>query len=230
MPVANEVDVIEGVLAEWLEKVVRHLPAGSELVLDDASSDGTEIILARLARQHAPLRVLFQAHKDGFFKSAMRLYRAARCPLVFFTDSDGQYVPDEFWKLVPHISKHDIVHGYKVARQDPFYRCLASGVFNSAYRWMFASSYQDINSAFRLLHRRVLDRLLPKISHMPTLLNAELLIRAEQEGFTIRQVGVRHRPRRYGKSRGLPPGRFVKESCLAFRGLVQVKKEYGRAA
>src|SRR2546428_10121828 len=92
MPVCNEAALIEGVVREWEADVFRHLPAGSELVFDDGESrDGT---LARLEALRADLpfvRILY-SQRDGFAASARRLHSEARCPLVFFTDSDGQYV------------------------------------------------------------------------------------------------------------------------------------------
>ena len=93
MPVSNEADVIEEVVEEWVRDVVSHLPRGSEFLFDEAASnDGTREILQRLIIKYPFINVEYQDKKDGFAKAARRLYGRAKCPWVFFTDSDGQYV------------------------------------------------------------------------------------------------------------------------------------------
>jgi dolichol-phosphate mannosyltransferase len=227
MPVCNEADIIESVIEEWVSDVFAHLPAGSELVFDEAAStDGTREILARMTEKYPFIRVTYNERKDGFANAARRLYRAAQCPLVFFTDSDGQYVASEFWKLTPHIAEFSLVHGAKIGRQDTFFRKAASALFNHIARFVFDIHYSDINSAFRLMTRELVQHLLPETNRMPTLLNAEMLVRAELENYSIKQVRVVHRQRRFGVSRGLPPFRFLSESYAAYRGLLKLKLDF----
>lgn len=112
MPVCDEADVILDVIDEWARDVFAHLPAGSELLFDDCSTDGTTELIQQASGRHGFV-AMQRSPRDGFFKSAMRLYRSASCPLIFFTDSDGQYVPQDFWKVAEHIVDHDMVHGAK---------------------------------------------------------------------------------------------------------------------
>lgn len=239
MPVCNEADIIEQVIQEWYENVIQFLPTGSELLFDEAgSTDETKSILERLSQQHSFIRVIYNDHRDGFGNSAKRLYRESKCPLTFFTDSDGQYVPSEFWKLTPFISDFDIVHGAKISRKDPLYRKIASVIFNGISKILFNSKnlrlqgpnypvqLLDINSAFRIVKRPVIDVILPKLKHLPTLVNAEFLIRLRLENFQIKQVQVEHRPRSHGQSRALPSYLFFWECIQAFRGLLSLRKEY----
>ena len=227
MPVCNEADVIEATITEWANDVFAFLPAGSEFLIDEAAStDGTREILARLCQKYDFLHVRNHDRKDGFAAAARRLYEAANCPLVFFTDSDGQYIAAEFWKLALHAGKFDLVHGAKVGRQDTFARKVASAVFNRIARFLFDVHYTDINSAFRLAKREALAAVLPSTHCMPTLINAELLLRMELNNASIKQVRVRHRARRFGVSRGLPPWGFLREAYLAYRGLASLKREF----
>ncbi len=225
MPVCNEIEVIEGVVREWDADVFRHLPEGSELVFDDgASRDGTIEALEMLGREFPYLRILY-SDRDGFAASARRLYTEAQCPLVFFTDSDGQYVAREFWKVAEAFGSCDMAHGAKVHRQDPTYRKVASACFNGIAESFFRVGIKDINSAFRLLSKAMVDDLLPQVHCMPTLFNAELLLRAMAAGYTVKQVDVEHRARAHGESRGLPPGRFLRECRAAYRGLKELRRE-----
>jgi len=164
-----------------------------------------------------------RATAPGSSAAARRLYRAARCPLVFFTDSDGQYAAAEFWKLAGFISQYDVVHGAKRNRQDPLLRRVFSAVFNRIAALLFDQPYDDINSALRLMRVGAIRKALERVSVMPTLFNAELLLRCLQENVTIRQVPVLHRRRRAGRSRGLPAYRYLLEAWWALKGLVKIK-------
>jgi len=227
MPVCNEADIIEEVIEEWVRDVFNFLPKGSEFLFDEAAStDGTREILKRLCEKYPFIKVTYNEKKDGFANAARRLYMTSSCPLIFFTDSDGQYVPSEFWKLAPHISEFSLVHGAKIGRQDTFFRKAASATFNLTARFVFDMHYSDINSAFRLIKRELVQQLVPQLERMPTLLNAEMLVRAELQNYSIKQVRVVHRRRKFGVSRGLPPLRFLRESFLAYRGLMQLKTDF----
>lgn len=226
MPVCNEADIIESVIEEWVRDVFRFLPEGSEFLLDEASTDGTMDVLRRLCGKYPFLKVCHNERADGFAAAARRLYTAARCPLVFFTDSDGQYVASEFWKLAPYVENYSIVHGAKIGRQDTFFRKAASGVFNRLVRFLFDIRHGDVNSAFRIIRREALAELVPQIHCMPTLFNAEMLLRAELNNYSIRQIFILHRRRAHGVSRGLPPHLFIRECFRTLRGLMELKNEF----
>ncbi len=227
MPVSNEAEIIEEVVEEWVREVIRHLPEGSELVFDEAASiDGTREILERLMQKYPFIRVNYVETKDGFGAAGRRLYMTAKCPLVFFTDSDGQYVAEEFWKLAPFAAEYQFVHGAKIGRQDSFFRKFASAIFNRISRLVFDSAFSDINSAFRLMDRNLAQEIVQRCGCMPALLNAELLLRADMENIPIKQVRVIHRRRKHGYSRGLPPLFFLNECYKAFRGLMRLKDSY----
>ena len=94
-------------------------------------------------------------------------------------------VASEFWKLAPYAREFSVVHGAKIGRQDAFGRKAASLVFNRIARFVFDVHLSDINSAFRLLKRDVARELVATVRCMPTLLNAELLLRARESGYGV---------------------------------------------
>ncbi len=224
MPVRDECDVIEHVVDEWARDVVAHLPAGSELVVDECSEDGTGEILHRLKAKY-PWLVVHRSPRDGFDRAAARLYAAARCPLVFFTDSDGQYVAAEFWRLVPHLPVSDMVHGAKSDRRDPLYRRAASKIFNTLVATAFGFHGRDVNSAFRLIRHGLVTDIVPQVRRVPVLFNAELYIRAQAKGYRITNVDVAHRARQHGASQGLPSRSFARACWHALKGLRDLRRE-----
>lgn len=230
MPIHNEADVIESVIREWVEEVFQFLPEGSIFAFDEAgSNDGTNEILERLQKEFPFIHVYHHPKKDGFANAARRLYQAADTPLIFFTDCDGQYVASDFWKLVPFsMAGYDMVRGAKIGRRDPLFRRIASLFFNKAVQFLFSVNYMDVNSAFLLVQKEVMDKVLSKTNCMKTLINTEILLRTEIENFDIRQVYVLHRERQFGISRGLNPWKYLFECMAALKGLFRIKASYRR--
>jgi glycosyltransferase involved in cell wall biosynthesis len=228
LPVCNE-ERIEDILNEWHADVLRGLPAGSELVIEDASGDGTlrKLMAWRDAQSDFPVRVFHRDKKDGYFNAAYRLYVNARCPLIFISDADGQYVPSDFWRLVCFAGDYDIVHGVKRRRNDASYRVFASRAFNLMSRALFGHSFGDINSVHQLIKRDVVRAILPQVRHMRVLLNAELFLRAYVGGYRIIEVDIQHRSRWVGSSQGLPATTYLRECWNAYMGLVALRREIG---
>lgn len=229
LPVCDEVEGIESVLAELVEVVFRHLPEGSEFLIEESGSkDGTKELLEQLQQRWPFLNVVYNERREGFGAAARALYRRARCPWVFFSDSDGQCVASEFWSLAAAMPGNDFVLGVKRVRYDPLLRRVTSRVFNGIARALFAVPGHDINFGFRLARRDALLDCLERCSELPTLLNAEVTIYAHALGYRIQPVRVHHRPRIFGLSRGLTPGSVPANSWKAFQGLVRIRGKLSR--
>ena len=64
--------------------------------MKQGSTDGTRQILKKLCKKYTFLHVDYHDKKEGFSIAAERLYKRSKCPLIFFTDSDGQYIAKDF--------------------------------------------------------------------------------------------------------------------------------------
>ncbi len=228
LPVCDEVEGIESVLAEFVEVVFRRLPQGSEFLIEESGSrDGTKQLLAELQQRWPFLDIVFNERREGFGAAARALYQRARCPWVFFADSDGQCVASEFWRMAEHAAGYDFLLGVKRIRYDPLVRRVSSRVFNKIARVLFQIPGEDINFGFRLARREAALRCLSHCGDLPTFLNAEITIYASALGYRILPVRVHHRPRIFGLSRGLTPGSVPVTSWNAFLGLLRIRGKIG---
>jgi hypothetical protein len=229
LPVSNEFEVIESVIAELVEVVYRYLPAGSEFIIEEAgSTDGTKELLIRLNERWPFLNITYKEKKEGFGKAAHELYKKAKCLWVFFIDSDGQCVASEFWKLAYFMENYDFITGRKKPRYDPFSRRVLSKIFNLMAKSLFKLDLHDMNFSFRLSKREAVLDCLNRCRYMSTLINAESIIIANSLGYRIHEVDVYHRPRLSGSSRGLAPSSILEESVLAFRGLFRLRQDISK--
>src|SRR3989442_757541 len=196
LPVHNEANSIEQVLTEFWEEVVRRTSA-KVLICEDGSTDGTDRVLQDLALRY-PMRFVTGANRKGYADAVQDGLEQVDTSFVFFADSDGQYYPEDFWKLWPHVGDYDMVIGCKINRDEPWHRFILSRGFHLLAKIMTGVSLKDMDCGFRVLRREVATQILPEVGSLPFSFWAEFTILAETRGVRITEVPVSHKSRNYG--------------------------------
>jgi glycosyltransferase involved in cell wall biosynthesis len=222
LPAHNEVENISRSIVA-AEAVLNVLVRSGQLidwevvVVDDGSADGTAAAVA--AHQDVRVRLVRHGANQGYGAALRTGFRAARGNLVFFTDADLQFDAQEVVRLMPWVGQYDIVAGYRAPRQDPWVRRVNAKAWGLALYGVFGLDVQDVNCAFKLFHKHVLDAV--SIRSEGAFVNAEILVQAQQRGFRIRQVPVSHFAREAGTQSGAQPRvvlRALKELARFYRG------------
>ena len=199
VPVYNERDSVRAIAEEISRYLVtRFLDYEILLITSEASTDGTNTIAKELELEIPKLRVISRG-SDVSYAGALRTgFKNAHKELIFFTDGDRQFDIRELDLLLEEIGHFDIVTGYKLKRNDPWMRIWMSALYNLTMRLLFGLELRDINCAFKLYRRRVIDA----VDFLPTLtqgvINVEVYLTALAKGFTIGEVGVHHFHRQSG--------------------------------
>jgi glycosyltransferase involved in cell wall biosynthesis len=218
VPAFNEGDVVE----ELILDLGRELPALSRafevIVVDDASSDDTPAILARLAGERSWLDVRRNPANAGHGASVLRGLSAARGRWILQSDSDGQFVVAEAGRLWAEREQADLVLGVRARRRDPRHRLLLTRVVRLTTSLLAGRTLVDVNTPFRLVRRDVLLDLRPSIPAGTLAPNVLVTLGAAIRGWRVVEVPVTHLPRERGPStlRSLRLVRF------SLRGLVQL--------
>lgn len=221
----NEAEVVEGVARGIYGEVVRKIPGSEFIIAEDGSTDGTKEILARIVPEMPGTRLVEGKQRKGYTRAYKDALRLCTNGLIFFSDSSGKHDPRDFWKLAEKINEYDMVIGYKARRQDPYYRVLMSRVFNFLVSRYFGCHFRDINSGFRLMKRRAIQRVLDEDWHMKHLINFEFTLRVLGHGYRVVEVPVTHNPRAHGPSRGLPLKKIPEAVAMALRTFPKLKRE-----
>jgi glycosyltransferase involved in cell wall biosynthesis len=171
------------------------------IVVDDASTDRTGELADELAAADTHIRVVHHPSNRQLGGSIKSGFAAATGDLVLYTDAD---LPFEMIELVRAIRvmrtyEADIVSAYRLDRtgEGPR-RAVYSWVYNWLIQLSFGTRLRDINFAFKLCRRCVLDHV--TLSSEGSFIDAELVIRAQKAGFSIVQIGVDYFPRTRGVS------------------------------
>ncbi len=205
-PAWNEEATIERAVAAAFEAGDELIGAGEitayeVLIVDDASTDATGAIADKLAAADERVRVVHHDRNRKLGGSLKTGFAEARGDLVLYTDADLPFDMAELAKAVRllRIYEADIVSAYRFDRTGEGARRLVySYVYNHLVQAMFGLRLRDMNFAFKLVRRGVLDRV--ELRSEGSFIDVELLARAQRLGFHIVQFGVDYFPRTRGIS------------------------------
>jgi len=218
-PCYNEEGNVERVVGEAMDFLPEISDDFEVIIVNDGSVDRTGEIAERLAGEDPRVRACHHETNGGYGAALRTGFEAASKELVFYTDGDGQFDIAEITRLLPLIEEHDIVSGYRVNRQDSVIRRLNAFCWGCLVQKMLRFRCRDVDSAFKLYHRRIFDEF--ELKSTGALIDAEVLARATRAGFTIADVPVHHRPRIAGEQTGAK----LRVILRAFKELAELRKD-----
>ncbi|HEV3232261.1 MAG TPA: glycosyltransferase family 2 protein [Candidatus Dormibacteraeota bacterium] len=218
-PAYNE----EGNVRPMVERALAVLPrfaADFEVVIvDDGSRDGTEAEARALVEADPRVRYVRHETNRGYGEAIRSGLKAATKAAVCYTDGDQQFDLDDLDRLWPLLAEADLVAGYRIRRADPPHRRFIAFTYNRLLRLLFGLRTRDVDCAFKLLRAEVAGEIDPASGG--AFFSAEFLLRAKHRGHLIREVGVRHFPRRLGKPKGATPAVILR----TFREMFALRRQ-----
>jgi glycosyltransferase involved in cell wall biosynthesis len=192
----------------YLERAVRAAREALEgafdyeiVIVDDASTDRTGALADALARSDPRVRVVHNTVNRRLGGSLRAGYAAATKDLIFYTDADLpidlQQVPRAVRLL--EYQQADIVAAYRFDRtSEGLLRAIYTFSYNHLIRALFDLKVRDVNFAFKVFRRSVLERF--TLQSEGSFIDAEFLLRAKKSGCAIIQIGLDYFPRTRGTS------------------------------
>ena len=228
-PAYNDAGTIASMVV-LADRTLRALTDDYEIiVVNDGSPDHTGDILADLQQRYPRLRVVTHPTNRGYGGALRSGFAAATKDAIFYTDGDAQYDPRELALLVPALTPDvDIVNGYKIERHDPLHRIIIGRVYHHLVRLLFRLRMRDVDCDFRLIRRRVFDKV--DLREDSGVICVELMTKIHQAGFRIAEVPVHHYHRAYGRSQffNVPRVARVARDLLRLWWQLVVRDEFRR--
>jgi len=203
-PAYNDSGTIASMVIRAVQAAAALTPDYEVIVVNDGSADATSEI------------VIHHPKNRGYGGALQTGFRSATKELIFYTDGDAQYDPAEMSVLWARMSTDaDMVNGYKISRSDPLHRIIIGRLYHHIVSLMFGLTVRDVDCDFRLMRRRIFDRIqLHKTSGVICL---EMMKKIEDAGFRIVEVPVHHYHRAFGKSQFFNFRRILKTGVDVWR-------------
>ena len=196
IPVYNDRTSLEKALPASVDIISGITPAFEILVAEDGSNDGSAEFVREYGRQDPRVRLLHSDDRQGRGRALNRAIQEAKGTVVCYYDvdlaTDMQHLPE----LIGAIREgYDIATGSRLLPDSNIVRTggreIASRSYNFLVRLFLSSRVFDHQCGFKAFNRERILTVLPAIRDKHWFWDTEILVRAQRNGFRVREFGVR---------------------------------------
>ncbi len=223
MPACKEEENIEIAVKEAL-KVCKSIAKKFEIiVVGGCPFDKTDEIVKKLSKRYKNIRLV---KRDGidYGEALKKGFETSNYELIFYSDSDLQFDFKGINKLLLYINEFDLVVGVRVRRKDKYIRKIISKIFTLLIFFIFRKYFRDPDCAFKLVKKKVIKRMTFRTSRS---VDVELLLKSYKLGFKIKEVPVKHYPRKRGESEAEGGLGLVRPSIIwkTIKDLIMIRED-----
>lgn len=191
-------------------------------VINDGSRDQTRRIVENLIHQDPRIKMINHDSNRGYGASLKSGFYSAGYPRIAFMDSDGQF---DFSEIAGFIEKQnetdaDCIIGYYKERKVSFFKKITSRIWEFLVFVLFGLKVKDIDCGFKLISKKVIEKIPRLESERGAFISSEFLIKAKKAGFKIVEVPVTH----YSATR-VGTGRKLNVIVKSFVDLIKLWKK-----
>jgi glycosyltransferase involved in cell wall biosynthesis len=203
LPCLNEAENLPDAVRDATQAAERCAVTHEVVIVDDGSTDETVAIAGGLAARDPRVRLIVHAENRGYGEALRSGIAAARLEWVLLTDADLQFDFGELEDFLALAPSADLVVGWRILPQGPLARRVGAALWNRFVSAAFDLSVRDVDCAFRLGRRDLLQGLDLRASG--ALVGAELLVKSRAAEARTAEVPVHHRMRVAGRHHGAGP-------------------------
>lgn len=158
IPAYNEEDSLHPLMGE-LYPVMKEMGRPFEIIfINDGSKDQTLAILYDFFKRYPEVKVVDLNGNFGQHMAIMAGFEETRGDIIITLDADLQNPPDEIPNIVAAMDEgHDVVGTYRIGRQDPIFRKVASKIVNKLTNKIAKLDIKDYGCMLRGYDRRIID-------------------------------------------------------------------------
>lgn len=200
IPAYNEEENIRNVINDWYAIVERIGSKSKLIIIDDGSRDTTYSIMREEAKTKPAFEPLTKPN-GGHGGTVLYGYHYAieqGADYIFQTDSDGQTLPEEFWKFWELREKYAMIIGSRKGRQDGLLRIFVTKTLKLLLILYFRVNLEDANTPFRLLRTEILKGNIKLIPENYNLSNVLISVIYGRKKLPVKYLPITFRPRQGG--------------------------------
>ncbi len=201
IPVYNEVktvdEIVSRVQAVELEKEI--------IIVDDGSTDGTQELLKEIGEPKENLKVLYHNRNQGKGAALRTGFDAVTGDVVIIQDSDLEYDPREYKKLLEPIldGRADVVYGSRFLggphRVLFFWHYVGNKFITLLSNALTNLNLTDMETGYKVFRRQILKDITLKSNRFG--FEPEFTVKVAKKGFRIYEVPISYSGRTYSEGK-----------------------------
>jgi glycosyltransferase involved in cell wall biosynthesis len=197
IPIYNEEENLEP-LYRALKPVLDGLGQEVEIIfVDDGSTDGSPLLLGRLADGDRRVRIVHLRRNYGQTAALMAAIQFSTGAVIVPMDGDGQNDPRDIPRLLAKLEEgYDVVSGWRKEREDTLSRRAPSIAANWLISTLMGVKLHDYGCTLKAYRRDVVEEI-----RLYGEMHRFIPIYAAWEGARVTELVVDHHPRRFGHSK-----------------------------
>lgn len=203
VPAYNEEQNIAGAISAIKAAVAGRFSEYEILIIDDASSDKTNLIADRFAKEDSNIKVVHNLVNMGFGYNYRTGVRLATKDYIALIPGDNEILEDSIKDIFSCVGKADMVLPYHTNSEvRSFLRRGLSGGFTVVLNFLFGNRLKYYNGP--VVHKKDIVTKVP-MSTNGFAYQAEIITRLLKAGHSYIEVGMQIRSRQHGHSKALYP-------------------------
>lgn len=198
IPVYNEERDLEPSVRRLRAFLQEHCPYRWRIVIaDNASTDRTPEIGRRLAEQWPEEVAYLRLNRKGRGRALRKAWLESDADILAYMDVDLSTDLMAFMPLIQPLveGRYHVATGSRLHPQSRIQRSLKREIISRIYNlivWVFfpRRRFRDAQCGFKAITRQAARELVPLVANQSWFFDTELLLRAEQRGYTVWEVPV----------------------------------------
>lgn len=197
IPVRDESGSIVQLVREIKHECAKIRKKYEIIFIDDGSTDNSWSSIRQLSRKRQNVKGIRLRGHFGKTTALSVGFENAHGSIIFTMDGDLQDDPREIPKFLKKIDEgYDLVSGWKKDRRDPLSKTIPSKIGNWLTRVLTGIKIHDLNCGYKAYKKEVTENL-----NLYGELYKFIPVLAAKQNFKIGEIIVKHRKRRFGKSK-----------------------------
>ena len=196
LPAHNEADILEDAV-ETISQALKQYGSTYEIIIaEDGSTDGTDILAAKLAQNVPFVRHIHGEKRFGRGKALKNTFKKSSGKVLVYMDVDLATDIKYLGPLIDCIAKegYDLATGSRMLSESKVKRSgtrgMASKTYNFMVRAILGSKVKDHQCGFKAFKRESVMQLLDEVEANHWFWDTEIIVRAERKGFKVKEIPV----------------------------------------
>lgn len=196
LPAYNEVDYLLPAVEKTTQTIQQFVDSYEIIIAEDGSTDGTAERSEELTRKYSFVKHIHRNERLGRGTALSNAFRQSNGEILVYMDLDLATDLNYLKPLIEAISKegYDFATGSRMLKESraerTFSRSISSKTYNYLVRHMLGSKLHDHQCGFKAFKRKPLFSLLNEVEATHWFWDTELMVRAHQHGYRIKEIAV----------------------------------------